>query len=159
MKKQNRYKLHRRFPFAELRASDNEGIFRIYTFGYQHPEKDNSVEGDWYNNFLYLHINGLRIEIEEPFIQGMVLKRNIDILNDFVENKIRKCEIYFTEPVLSFSLKRRNNGTVVVTGNVTRFNVSRFETNFEYETTLDNIRLFIYGGNKMLDRFPPRNDW
>ena len=159
MKKHNKYKLYRNAPFAELRSSDNQGLFRIYTFGYRYPDKNNNVEADWYNNFLFLHINGLRVEIEEPFIQGVVLRRNLDILNDFVENKIRKCEIYFTEPILSFSLRRRNNGTVVMRGNVTRFEVNRFETNFEYDTTLDNIRLFIYGINKILDRFPPRNNW
>lgn len=145
-----------KFPYAELCSQDGMSSFKIYSYEYAYPDADNKYDLDWHKNYLILTVPGFKAEINEVILEGHLINHYIHELHSF--SNLHKKKIVF-EPLepyfeLIFKLNRRKkvdiNGCVRYPMNSTTF------LQFDFETDLTYVDVFIKGLESILAKYPTK---
>ena len=155
MKKNEEY--FSRFPFAELSSQDGYSRIKFCSYAYEFPEQKSGWDADWQRSYFYLRIPGFISEIDEPMFEGTILQIFLKELQNLSELKLKEVEFRPTEPYINLKFTLNTKKKVNIKGTVTNINSECYATlEFEFETDLTFIDIFIKGLKAILEKFPPR---
>lgn len=158
----NNLQLYKNSPFFELKSKDGSSSFRVYTINYQFPNVEYGLEADWLQSFIFISVDGMKIEKEDPFIEGVILQKHLHELEEFYDGNLDSVHTMFSEPIFNFSLIKESTDITKSIGNFSYYNHrtrTKIMSEFEYAIDLSNVKELINGIKHVLEKFPPRNDW
>jgi hypothetical protein len=146
-----------RFPFAELSSQDGNSKIKFCSHGYQFPEEKTGYDADWQRSYLYLSIPCFRAEIDEPMFEGTSLQIFLNELQNLSALKINRVEFKPTEPYIDLKFTLNSRKKVDIKGSIWNVKLECDATlEFEFETDLTFIDIFISGLKNILAVYPPR---
>lgn len=155
--------MYSKAPMAELASGDETERLRIYTYGYQFPDAKNVFDADWQMNHISLIYNGMKVEINGPFLEASHLKGYSGELLKFKRKATDSIDFISTDQQLIFFLTHQD-GKIDVSGGIYNRQPEngKYVTEFNFKTNFILLGKFIEGIEKILLEYPSRpwiGDW
>jgi len=149
-----RLELYKDFPYTELKSHSSNAKLRIYILSYENNNED------WYENFIYLNINGMTVKITDCAIDAGELTTFFNDLKLMQAGKVKEVESNFVEPTidLAFSYLKKDNIFHVRGGIINGFRQynSKAYIQFEFDVTVEELSVFVGGLEQLIVKYPPR---
>lgn len=146
-----------RFPFAELSSQNGNSRIKFCSYAYQFPEEKTGYDADWHRTYLYMSIPCFRVEIDEPMFEGTSLQIFLNQLQNLSALKLNNVEFKPMEPYINLKFTLNSRKKVNVKGSIWNVDSECDATlEFEFETDLTFLDIFINGLKDILAEFPPR---
>jgi hypothetical protein len=147
--------LYKDFPYTELKSHSSNAKLRIYILSYENRNED------WYENFIYLNINGMTVKITDCAIEAGELTTFFNDLKLMQAGKVKDVESNFVEPTidLAFSYSKEDNIFHVRGGIINGFrqNNSKAYLQFEFDVSVEEFNVFVGGLEQLIMKYPSRS--
>lgn len=144
---------------TKLVSHDGRTDISIESYTYVYEDADNIYDAAWHRNWVGFHAPEHRITFDDIMLDSLLVAHYIPVFESFVSGDVQDVEFEPTEPYICLTMTRRDGDgdEVDVRGNLEHpLGDGAEELDFEFETSVANVEVFLKGLRAIADEFPVR---